>query len=74
MRVPSAGQPLYERRIVREGRAFAERMLSGYRVTSNGRLFRGSDLPPAQQRLFDRLDRTLRTIAGFYRRVGNGFW
>lgn len=37
MRVPSIGQPLYERRIVREGKRIAERMLDGYAVTANGR-------------------------------------
>lgn len=30
MRVPNAGQDLVERRIVREGKAIAERMLAGY--------------------------------------------
>lgn len=40
MRVPSLGQPLYERRIVREGKAIAERMLAGYMVTRNGRFVR----------------------------------
>lgn len=37
MRVPTTGQSLYERRIVREGMRLAERMLDGYSVTSNGR-------------------------------------
>jgi len=37
MRVPSLGQPLYERRIVREGKRLAENMLAGYSVTANGR-------------------------------------
>lgn len=37
MRVPDTGQPLYERRIVREGKRIAERMLDGYSVTANGR-------------------------------------
>lgn len=37
MRVPSIGQPLFERRIVREGKRIAERMLEGYAVTANGR-------------------------------------
>ena len=31
MRVPNAGQDLVERRIVREGKAIAERMLADYR-------------------------------------------
>ena len=74
MRAPTAGQPLYERRIVREGKAMAERMLAGYAVSENGRLTRGSGLPPAQQRLLERADKALQTIAGLYRRAGNGFW
>ncbi|WIY51540.1 hypothetical protein O9Z70_08540 [Devosia sp. YIM 151766] len=37
MRVPITGQPLFERRIVREGKRIAERMLDGYAVTGNGR-------------------------------------
>lgn len=37
MRVPDTGQPLYERRIVREGKRMAERMLDGYSVNAKGR-------------------------------------
>lgn len=37
MRVPSIGLKLDERRIVREGKQIAERMLEGYAVTANGR-------------------------------------
>lgn len=45
MRVPTTGQPLYERRIVREGKNIAERMLNGYSVSANGRF-----IPDAQVR------------------------
>jgi hypothetical protein len=44
MRVPDTGQPLYERRIVREGNRIAERMLNGYSVTANGRFVKDSDM------------------------------
>ncbi len=37
MRVPDTGQPLYERRIIRDGKRFAEQMLAGYSVRANGR-------------------------------------
>lgn len=40
MRIPTTGQPLYERRIVREGKRIADHMLNGYRVTANGRFVR----------------------------------
>lgn len=40
MRVPDTGQPLYERRIVRDGKRFAEQILAGYAVTANGRFVR----------------------------------
>ncbi len=63
MRVPKTGQPLYERRIVREGARLAERMLDGYSVTNNGRLVMDNEpargllsrlrtFAPAQTRLF----------------------
>lgn len=40
MRVPSVGMPLFERRIVREARMMAERMLAGHRVNRQGLLVR----------------------------------
>ncbi|GEM_PF-959043 len=43
MRVPTTGQPLYERRIVREGKQLTQRMLDGYSVTANGRFVRGNE-------------------------------
>lgn len=33
MRVPDAGQPLFERQIVREGRTLAERLMADYPET-----------------------------------------
>ncbi|UYO00536.1 MAG: hypothetical protein KIT02_04785 [Devosia sp.] len=56
MRVPNAGQPLFERRIVREGKALAERMLAGYDVTANGTFVRsGSSNRPSIAALMDML-------------------
>ncbi len=74
MRVPSAGQPLYERRIVREGKLIAERMLAGYSVTANGRFVRETELERARARLVKRVDGVLQVVAGLYRRAGNGLW
>lgn len=74
MRVPTAGQPLYERRIVREGKRIAERMLEGYSVTASGRFVRDADIRGAKAILMGRFDALARVVSGLYRRAGNGMW
>ncbi|WP_152658709.1 hypothetical protein [Devosia chinhatensis] len=70
MRVPDTGQPLYERRIVREGMRLAERMLEGYEVKANGRFVRRSNgkygdafaMAHAQSWVNELLQRAVRSI------------
>ncbi len=74
MRVPAAGQPLDERRIVREGKALAERMLAGYAVTANGRFVPETEVHRLRARLLGRMESAAQTLALLYRRAGNGLW
>jgi len=64
MRVPSIGQDLDERRIVREGKLIAERMLNGYSVTANGRF-----IPTSSERGTDKLAGALHRLGGVYQRM-----
>lgn len=67
MRVPITGQPLFERRIVREGKRLAEQMLAGYAVTGNGRFIRGN--APRNRFWAFGLSASVQALNGLYRRT-----
>lgn len=69
MRVPDIGQPLYERRIVREGKRIAERMLAGYSVTANGRFVPERQGRDGLQIWSGGLSRAAEALTGLYRRA-----
>lgn len=65
MRVPNSGQPLYERRIVREGKRIAEQMLAGYSVTANGTFVLDASRPQPLIAL------AMESLGRFYQRAAN---
>ena len=67
MHVPSSGLSLEERRIVREGKSMAERMLAGYAVTAKG------SLVPDTARLWQKVFLPLHAISRFYRSADNSW-
>lgn len=73
MRVPSTGQPLYERRIVREGRHVAERMLEGYSTTRNGRLVHETDMRGAPLSGMRAFHGVIQALLGLYDRAARSF-
>lgn len=72
MRVPDTGQPLYERRIVREGKRIAERMLDGYSVTPNGRFVKDTDLGGGRLSTAH-FYAAIRALSGLYARAARAF-
>lgn len=73
MRVPDTGQPLDERRIVREGKRIAERMLEGYGVTANGRFVKDADMQGGLLSGTGRIYTALQALSGLYDRAARAF-